>query len=106
VLAGTGEPSEWAGPSAIDAAPGASGHLWVPIPGKAPGRVRRIHGLDTCPDSVVFSEIPPIAAELVPGAFYAAAGKFILTGPSTAAVQADVEALMSSYRVETTAGSG
>jgi hypothetical protein len=102
VLAGTGEPPEWAGPPAA----GASGHLWVPIPGKAAGRVRRIHGLDRCPDSVVFSEIPSIASELVPGAFYAAAGKFILAGPSTAAVQADVEALMSSYRVETTAGCG
>lgn len=106
VLAGTGEPSEWAGPRTITAvARGASGMLWMPIPGNGAGRVRRIHGLDTCPDSVVFSEIPSIAAQLSPDGFYAAAGKFILAGPSTASVQADIEALMSSYAVETTAGS-
>jgi hypothetical protein len=66
--------------------------------------VRRIHGLDRCPDSVVFSEIPSIGAVLDPGTFYAAAGKFILIGSDTASVEADIEALMSNYRVEMVAG--
>lgn len=107
VLAGTGEPSEWTGaPTMTAAADGAWGMLWVPIPGNASGRVRRIHGLDRCPASVVYSEIPSIGAELNPGGFYAAAGKFFLAGPSTASVQADIERLMSTYVVETTAEPG
>jgi hypothetical protein len=109
VLAGTGEPAEWTGPGTMGAAAlarrglRASGILWVPMPSETPARVRRIHGLDTCPDSVVFSEIPAIGAELTRGGFYAAAGKFVLVGPSTLAVQADIETLIATYSVETVA---
>lgn len=106
VLAAMGEPPEWTGPRTMAAAaPGASGMLWVPIPGRACGRVRRIRGLDSCPDSVVFSEIPSVGAKLSPGGFYAAAGKFILAGPNTTSVQADIETLISTYAVEMTVDS-
>jgi hypothetical protein len=103
VLAGTGQPSEWSGAPTITAhTHGAGGFLWIPFPGNAPSRVRRIHGLDTCPDSVVFSEIPSIAAELIPGTFFAPASKFVFAGQSTASVEADIRTLMSNYALETT----
>jgi biotin carboxylase len=103
VLASAGRPSEWTGAPTITAvAPGAAGFLMIPIPGEAPSRVRRIHGLDKCPDSVVFSAIPSIASELRAEGLYPTAGLFVFTGPSTASVEADIRTLASNYSVETT----
>src|SRR5690349_6258232 len=47
-LAGTGDPSEWTGPVTVPPSGGSTGMLWMPVPGKTRGRVRRIRGLDTC----------------------------------------------------------
>ncbi|MEE4493221.1 ATP-grasp domain-containing protein [Streptomyces sp. BE230] len=81
---------------------GASGWLYPALPESEPCVVKRIHGLDTCPDSVVLSEIPNIG-QILNGDITAfpSAGKFVLSGASTAEVERDIRRLAAAYAVET-----
>ncbi|RII07916.1 Alanine-anticapsin ligase BacD [Streptomyces sp. YIM 130001] len=103
VLACTGQPSEIRMPAnALDlAGPGASGWLYPALPEKERCVVKRIQGLDTCPGSVVLSEIPDIGQELNDDITpFASSGKFVLAAGSSAAVEQDMRRLIKSYAVE------
>jgi hypothetical protein len=86
------------GPSEL---PVASGWVYPALREKSQCRVKRIHGLDKCPDSVVLSDIPSIGQVLNehPDVFVAA-GKFVLTGPSTAAVERDIQTVIETYSLD------
>lgn len=82
---------------------GASGWLYSALPGSEPCVVKRIRGLDTCPDSVVLSDIPDIGQTINDDlVVFPNAGKFALSGASTEEVERDIRQLAASYSVETT----
>jgi hypothetical protein len=64
--------------------------------------VRRIRGLDTCPDSVVLSDIPDIGQTVNDDiTVFPTAGKFAFSGASTAEVERDIRRLAAAYTLET-----
>jgi hypothetical protein len=80
---------------------GASGWLYMPLREEARCKVRRVHGLDACPDSVILSDVPNIAQTLNDDiGMFVASGKFALTGPDAASVERDMSAIVDSYSVE------
>ncbi|MFG2947052.1 ATP-grasp domain-containing protein [Streptomyces adustus] len=104
VLACMGLPSEVeAGTGILDhEGVGASGWLYTALPESEPCVVRRIRGLDTCPDSVVLSDIPGIGQTLNGDiTVFPTAGKFAFCGASTAEVERDIRRLAASYALET-----
>ncbi|MCF0091249.1 acetyl-CoA carboxylase biotin carboxylase subunit family protein [Micromonospora sp. MH99] len=81
---------------------GASGWLYPALPEIRPCVVKRIRGLDTCPDSVVLSEIPNIGQTLNDDiTAFPSAGRFVLAGASTAEVERDIRHLAATYALET-----
>ncbi|MBF6195335.1 hypothetical protein [Nocardia implantans] len=98
-----GEPSQLTGPPTMldKAGVGASGFIWLALAEQRPCVVKRIRGLDTCPDSVLSSEIPNIG-QMLNGSLgvWPSSGKFMLAGPSTSAVEADMITIADSYRLD------
>ncbi|WP_328451097.1 hypothetical protein OG780_23165 [Streptomyces sp. NBC_00386] len=81
---------------------GASGWLYCALPESEPRVVRRIRGLDTCPDSVVLSDIPDIGQTVNDDiTVFPTAGKFAFSGASTAEVERDIRRLAAAYTLET-----
>ncbi|WP_327320186.1 ATP-grasp domain-containing protein [Streptomyces sp. NBC_01235] len=64
-------------------------------------QVKRIRGLDVCPDSVIYSEIPDIGKVFnrVPG-FFVGSGLFILAGETTESIERDALGIIESYGIE------
>ncbi|MFE3492208.1 acetyl-CoA carboxylase biotin carboxylase subunit family protein [Streptomyces sp. NPDC059175] len=82
---------------------GASGWLYSALPESDPCVVRRIRGLDTCPESVVLSDTPNIGQTLNDDiTVFPTAGKFAFAGATTAEVERDIRHLAASYSLETT----
>jgi biotin carboxylase len=80
---------------------GASGWVYTPLSETARCRVRRIHGLDACPDSVILSSVPDIAQTLNDDiGMFVASGRFALAGPTAAAVERDMSTIVESYSVD------
>ncbi|GAA0499236.1 MULTISPECIES: ATP-grasp domain-containing protein [Streptomyces] len=105
VLACMGLPSEVGAVTSIldHEGVGASGWLYTALPESEPCVVKRIRGLDVCPDSVVLSEIPDIGQTLNDDiAVFPNTGKFALAGASSAEVERDIRRLAAAYAVETT----
>ncbi|MBF6228507.1 hypothetical protein IU470_25795 [Nocardia abscessus] len=98
-----GEPSRLTGRQTMldRAGVGASGFIWLALEEQRPCVVKQIHGLDVLPDSVLSSDIPNIG-QLLNGSVgvWPSSGKFMLAGPSTSAVEADMTAIADSYRVD------
>jgi hypothetical protein len=95
-------PSRWRGAGTVLGTPsvGASGWLYMPVPGETRSRVRGVHGLDARPDSVIFAEIPNVGEVLDPAGFYIASGKFVLSGAGTESVERDLRRIMDTYAVD------
>jgi hypothetical protein len=98
-----GVPSAIERPSThLDHGVGASGWLYMPIKEKVRCRVRGIYGIETCPESVVHSELPSIGQVLNEhDGVFLSSGKFIHVGKSTEAVYEDMRSLAASYGVNT-----
>jgi biotin carboxylase len=102
VLACTGGLSELAVPAtALDhPAAGASGWLYMPLTEKRHCRVTCIHGQDDLPASVVRADIPAVGDVLNDSPdTWPAAGRFLLRGTSTAAVEQDMTKIAETYSV-------
>jgi hypothetical protein len=81
---------------------GASGWLYCALPGSEPCVVKRIRGLDACPDSVVLSDIPGIGQTINDDiTVFPSAGKFAFSGASSAEVEGDIRRLAAAYALET-----
>jgi hypothetical protein len=81
---------------------GASGWLYSALPGSEPCVVKQIRGLDTCPDSVVLSDIPDIGQTINDDiTVFPSAGKFAFAGASSAEVERDIRRLAAAYTLET-----
>lgn len=81
--------------------PGASGWIYSALSEKDRCRVRRVHGLDRIPSSVVFSETPDIDQLLNHELGLAvASGRFILTGANTASVKRDLSVISDVYSID------
>lgn len=108
VLACTGAPSALSSDaqSMLDhPAVGASGWLFLPLAEKARCRVVHVSGADRLPESVVRAEIPAVGDELAAaGDPWPSAGRFVLSGRSTAAVADDMASIAANYAVTTTTG--
>lgn len=99
LLACLGKPSR----VAVETRPSAAAHglLLMPIGRKSKCVVRRIRGLDRCPESVVWSDIPNIAQILEGGVgVYVSGGKFVLAGDSTESVIHALGVVMDSYAID------
>lgn len=85
---------------------GASGWLNIALSGSEPCVVKRIRGLDACPDTVVLSDIPNIGQTINDDlAVFPSAGRFALSGASSAEIERDIRRLAAAYTVETTSRS-
>jgi hypothetical protein len=81
--------------------PGASGWIYCALSEKDRCRVRRVHGLDRIPSSVVFYDTPDIGQLLNHELGLAvASGRFILTGASTAFVKRDLRVISDAYSID------
>ncbi|MFG2793361.1 acetyl-CoA carboxylase biotin carboxylase subunit family protein [Streptomyces sp. NPDC048419] len=80
---------------------GASGWFYSALSERARCRVRRIHGLDKIPSSVVYAEIPEIGQPLNDGpGLRTPSGSFVLAGASSAHIERDMRQISYSYSVE------
>lgn len=103
VLACLGAPSqiEGSGQHQLHRGTGASGWLYLPRIEKRSCVVRRVHGLDSCPPSVVLSDTPQSGQILRDShGFFAASGRFFLSGPDTASLEKDMATIVETYAVD------
>jgi hypothetical protein len=80
---------------------GASGALYSALREKSRCRVKSIHGLDTCPDSVILSEIPNVGQVVNEHqGVFVGSGMFILAGESPDTIEQDMRKIIESYSVD------
>ncbi|MEU0130491.1 hypothetical protein [Streptomyces sp. NPDC006289] len=106
VLACTGRPSELSSPRTMldQRAPGASGWLYMPLAEQGPRQVLDVTGLDELPDSVVGAGIPETGAVLNgKGDVWRTAGRFLVSGDSSAAVEHSMGRIVDTYTLTTKA---
>ncbi|WP_405427879.1 acetyl-CoA carboxylase biotin carboxylase subunit family protein [Streptomyces erythrochromogenes] len=108
VLACLGQPSELAAATTMldHRQVGASGWLYMPAAATTGAvRVVEVTALDALPDSVVDVDIPSAGDTLdAEGEIWPTAGRFLVSGESTVAVERDVTRIVNTYTLTTKAG--
>ncbi|MGC4865237.1 ATP-grasp domain-containing protein [Micromonospora sp. DT53] len=103
VLACLNEPSTLREPRQITDTPhvGASGWLIAPLPATRRCEVRRIHGLDALPESVIAADVPNIGDVLNEhAAAYGGSGKFIFAAATADEIRRDMQLVIDRFRVD------
>jgi hypothetical protein len=102
VLACLGRPTELPVPMTVLDHSGAAGWLYMPLTDRKRCRVTGVTGVDALPASVVLKATPAVGTEFDarPGS-WATAGRFLVMGETSAAVEADMAKIADSYAITT-----